>query len=165
MKFSFFIYLFFCTVLSADEKTEKMIKEQIIQFRENMTSDDKAVREKALKGILPDKNTFLLFLSEKEFSLIEERVLKANERRIANAGKISKELNKGKILSVSLSPLSEKYEKCQVIKRVKFPTYSAAIRTEGSTSGSSAYFLENGKLKRIQGLHMLDKIIEMAAKK
>ena len=116
------------------------------------------VSKEALKGILPDEETFKLFLTDEELELIKEPAKKMNEKMLGKIEKIKEEMTRGgKVLSIELNPLKEKHPDSKFLKRIKFPVYSVIVKTETGGGGSSAYFLVKGKLKRVPGLESFDR--------
>ena len=66
----------------------------------------------------------------------------------------------GKVVSIELSSYKEKNPDSKFLKRINFPVYSAVVKMENGSSGSSAYFLVDGKLKWFRGLRNFDQELE-----
>jgi hypothetical protein len=165
MQILFLLLCCFSVSVTAEQKTEEIIKKSLKVFYEKMASNDEDVRKKAIIGILPDEETFKLFLTKEEIELVIKPMKMMSARYLTMTDKLKEEMTRsGKVTSIRLTSIKERHKNSKFLERIKFPAYSASIKYERGSSGSSTYFLQNGQLKWIRGLEDFDRALEQFKK-
>ncbi len=158
--------LLYCVACAAGEApakkvdAEKKVREGLIRFHKDLRSDDEKVRLAALDRATVDK-ALLEKLLGKDAALVWPKVEKGLTSMRKNTDRLKAELDRGgdvksiKLTDVRKSDASGRYRLVLSMIPKGGPVYTAVMKREKGTAGSSTYLLVDGRMRWVPGLDLL----------